>query len=281
MKEVKTALVVEGGAMRGIFASGVLDAFIEQNFNPFNFVIGVSAGSINAAAYITEQKKRNLKLFTTYSLDPKYISWKRFLFGGHLIDLDWIWDVSLSNLPIHVDILFGKPIEYEIGLTSAETGKAFFVQPNAENLSHVMKASCTMPLFYRNYLQVENQVVADGGVSAPIPIERAIEKGAKKIIVVRSLKASYRMKNGKENKWASFLFRKYPALADAICNRPEIYNHSLDLIKNPPAGIEIIDVCPPEEFQTTRFTQDYDILMKDYQIGKDLGLKAVNTWNRL
>ncbi|PXX98795.1 patatin family protein [Marinifilum breve] len=274
----KTALVVEGGAMRGIFAAGVLDAFMEQSFLPFDMVIGVSAGSINAAAYLANQHGRNYKVFTDYSLRPEYISWKKFLLGGHLMDLDWSWDITGSELPINIDLLFEKNIDFEIGITLNVDGSSRFIKATPENLSDVMKASCSVPLFYRNFLKVDGEIVADGGVSAPIPVERAIEKGATKIMVIRSRKSDYRMKNGNENKLSRFLFRKHPGLTKAIQKRPDIYNQTIELINHPPAGVEIIDVCPTDSFSTKRFTQDKEILDKDYRLGKEQGIEAIKRW---
>lgn len=280
-QQIKTALVVEGGAMRGIFAAGVLDQFLEAEFNPFSIVLGVSAGSINAAAYLAKQKGRNFKVFTDYSLRPEYISWKKFLKGGHLMDLDWSWDITGRELPIPTDILFADNPDFEIGVTMNSDGRTQFIKPDANSLSHVMKASCTVPLFYRKFLKIDDQIVSDGGVSAPIPIHRAIEKGANKIMVIRSRPNSYRMKKGMEAKLGKFLFRKHPGLVKALHNRPEIYNSSIELIQNPPENLHILDVCPPESFKTKRFTQDYDLLVKDYELGREIGRIAIEKWNTL
>ncbi|MBN2595397.1 MAG: patatin family protein [Marinifilaceae bacterium] len=277
----KTALVVEGGAMRGIFAAGVLDQFIEMEFNPFHSVLGVSAGAVNAAAYLSRQKKRNFKMFTDYSLRPEYISWKKFLAGGHLMDLDWSWDITARELPIDLDVLFANNPDFEIGVTMNSDGRSVFIKPDAESLSHVMKASCTVPLFYRNFLKIDGQIVSDGGVSAPIPIQRAVEKGAVKIMVIRSRPNSFRMKKGMESKLGRLLFRKHPGLVKALLNRPDNYNSSIDFIQNPPQNLQILDVCPPESFKTKRFTQDYATLLSDYELGQEMGRIAIEKWNLL
>lgn len=280
-KNSKTALVVEGGAMRGIFAAGVLDQFIDKEFNPFNLVIGVSAGAINASAYLSKQKKRNFKMFTDYSLRPEYISWKKFLSGGHLMDLDWSWDITTRELPIDLDVLFANNSDFEIGVTLNSDGQSVFIKPDVENISHVMKASCTVPLFYRNFLKIDKQIVSDGGVAAPIPIQRAVEKGATKIMVIRSRPNSFRMKKGLESKLGSLLFRKHPGLVKALSNRPDNYNSSIDFIQNPPKNLQIIDICPPENFKTKRFTQDYETLIKDYELGLEMGRIAIEKWSLL
>ncbi|MDE5422657.1 patatin family protein [Ancylomarina sp. DW003] len=278
MKE-KTALVIEGGAMRGIFSAGIMDQFLEDGFNPFDMVIGVSAGSINAAAFLGEHKERNFKVYTKYSLHPGYISLRNFIKGKHFIDLDWLWKVTEKDLPINTDLIFNKKIDFEIGFTRNETGEAFFLNPNAQNLSHYLKASCTIPLFYRNFLKINDEVVSDGGVAAPIPVERAYEKGATRIMVLRSRPKSYRMKNGLEFKIAKFVFSKHKGLIKAIKNRFNVYNKSIDFIHNPPEGVELIEICPPEHFKTSRFTQDYQTLIDDYKIGKEMGKIAIERFN--
>ncbi|MDQ1772521.1 patatin family protein [Labilibaculum sp. A4] len=277
----KTALVVEGGAMRGIFAAGVLDQFIEMEFYPFHSVLGVSAGAVNAATYLSRQRKRNFKMFTDYSLRPEYISWKKFLAGGHLMDLDWSWDITTRELPIDLDVMFANNPDFEIGVTMNSDGRSVFIKPDAENLSHVMKASCTVPLFYRNFLKIDGQIVSDGGVSAPIPIQRAVEKGAVKIMVIRSRPNSFRMKKGMESKLGRLLFRKHPGLVKALLNRPDNYNSSIDFIQNPPQNLQILDICPPESFKTKRFTQDYATLVTDYELGREMGRIAIEKWNLL
>jgi len=277
----KTALVVEGGAMRGIFSAGIMDQFLEDQFNPFDIIIGVSAGSINAAAYLADHKGRNFEVYTNYSLHPGYISLKNFIKGKHFIDLDWLWQVTEKELPINTDLLFEKDIDFEIGFTKNESGEAFFLNPNAENLSHYLKASCTIPLFYRNFLKVDGQIVSDGGVAAPIPVERAYEKGATRIMVLRSRPESYRMQNGFEFKLANLMFSKHKGLLEAIKNRYKVYNQSIDFMKNPPEGVEIIEICPPKHFKTTRFTQDYETLITDYEIGKKMGKVAIEKFNQI
>jgi predicted patatin/cPLA2 family phospholipase len=244
-------------------------------------VIGVSAGSINAAAYLANHMGRNFKVYTNYSLQPGYISFTNFIKGNHFIDLDWLWDVTEKDLPINTDLLFEKNIDFEIGFTRNDNGEAFFLNPNAENLSHYLKASCTIPLFYRNFLEIEGQVVSDGGVAAPIPVERAYKKGATRIMVLRSRPESYRMNNGLEFKMANFIFSKHKGLVKAIKNRYKIYNQSINFIHNPPKGVEIIEICPPDYFKTSRFTQDYQTLLDDYNTGKEMGEIAIEKYKAL
>jgi predicted patatin/cPLA2 family phospholipase len=106
-----------------------------------------------------------------------------------------------------------------------------------------------------------------------------VEIGASKIMVIRSRPNSFRMKKGLESKLASLLFRKHPGLVKALLNRPDNYNSSIDFIQKPPLNLQIIDICPPENFKTKRFTQNYSILINDYELGREMGKIAIEKWN--
>ncbi|HQC20035.1 MAG TPA: patatin-like phospholipase family protein [Smithella sp.] len=93
----KKALVVEGGGMRGVFAAGVLNAFGSAGFDPFDMYLGVSAGACNLASHLAGQNDRNFDIIERYSIDGRFINWGRFLRGGHLMDLDWLWEQTIDN----------------------------------------------------------------------------------------------------------------------------------------------------------------------------------------
>ncbi len=94
----RNALVVEGGGMRGAFTSGVLDAFLQQQFNPFDLYVGVSSGSTNVANYLAGQQGRTLTFYVDHSLRPEFIDYKRFFKGGDLLDLKWMWEIGEKNI---------------------------------------------------------------------------------------------------------------------------------------------------------------------------------------
>jgi predicted patatin/cPLA2 family phospholipase len=190
----KYALVVEGGAMRGIFANGVLDVFMEKDFYPFDLYIGVSAGANNLASYLAKMRKRNYQLYTYYSTNKEFISIKKFIKGGHLIDLDWMWDITAQKLPLDVNELDNHMSSFIVGVTEAESGESVFLEPNRNNILTILKASSAMPIAYRNSVEVEGVQYIDGGVSNPIPVNEAIKRGATDIVILRSRQKDYLMK---------------------------------------------------------------------------------------
>ncbi|MCL4468481.1 MAG: patatin-like phospholipase family protein, partial [Deltaproteobacteria bacterium] len=98
-KPVKSALVVEGGGMRGMFTAGVLHAFGSAGFDPFDLYIGVSAGACNLASHLAGQNNRNYDINVNLSTTRDFINGWRFLRGGHFMDIDWLWDASMKEYP--------------------------------------------------------------------------------------------------------------------------------------------------------------------------------------
>ncbi len=262
----KMALVVEGGAMRGIYSAGVLDALMDDGYQPFDLCIGVSAGSTNLAAYLANMPKRNYHIYMTYSLNRKFINIWNFIAGSHLMDLDWLWRETIQHMRLDLQHIISSHCDYYVGITDAITGKIQYVKPNMDNLELVIKASSAVPILYRSPVMIDGHPYYDGGLSDPIPVQEAIKKGAKKMVVIRSRKRDYRMKQSGSilSKW---LLRGYPYLNTTLENRHLVYNEQIEYLRKSHDGVEIIEVYPPDEFETTRLTKNKRILEKDYLIG--------------
>lgn len=272
----KTALVVEGGAMRGIFATGVMDAFMEADFNPFDLYIGVSAGSTALAAYVAGMYQRNYKIFTTYSIGGDFISWKKFFRGGHLVDLDWLWEVTIRDMRLDLEKICEGRHDFLVGVTDAQTGQAVFLKPAVENLEEITKASSALPIMYREQVAVDGRVYVDGGLAAPIPVEEAFRQGADRIMVIRSRPKDFEMKEKPLNQMVSrSVLKQYPAVVQAVKARPLTYAKSIAFMRCPPSRISILEVNPPESFKTKRLTQNLDQLNADYELGKAAGRQAM------
>ncbi|ERJ11773.1 patatin-like phospholipase family protein [Haloplasma contractile] len=279
IERYETALVVEGGAMRGIFSTGVMDAFIKHDFNPFDLCIGVSAGSTNLAAYIGGMFERNYTIYTDYSVRDDFISWKKFIRGGHLVDLDWMWDISIKEMPLDLEQLKNSSSAFFIGVTSVETGEPVYLTPTEDTIADMIKASSCIPIFYRNTIQLDGVNYVDGGLSDPIPVIEAYNRGAKKIMVIRSRPKSYIMKP-KSSMLQKFLFRKTPQLYKTLKDRANRYQKAIDFMRTAPDHVEIIEVNPPETFKTSRLTKDKAILDQDYRHGLEIGEELVKSWKK-
>ncbi len=265
--------------MRGVFGTGVLDGFLTQKFNPFDFYIGVSAGATNIAAYLAENPRRNLRVYSDYSCRPEFINLWRYLRGGHFMDLDWLWDITVAEEPLSLERIYSWNRPFILVLTDVETGRAVYVDTHEGNLVHVMKASSTVPGFYRGFLPVEGRSMADGGVADSIPVAEAIRREATKIMVIRSRTQSYRKKDTMAGLVARWIFRRYPAFRDTALNRASAYNASVDLIRNPPDGVKIIEVCPPDSYPVDRLTRNPGHLHTGYKQGFEMAGSVITEWN--
>ncbi|MCZ4250025.1 patatin family protein [Pseudoalteromonas shioyasakiensis] len=265
------ALIVEGGAMRGIFATGVLDAFIQANYQPFTQCYGVSAGATNIAAYLCAQYKRNHAVITDYSCRPEFIDFVRFIKGGHLFDLDWLWQETIRDIRLDLDTFEKQASEFYIVTTNIQTGQAEYLKANATHLEQQLKASCALPIAYREFPVIDNLQLTDGGVADSIPIRKAYEMGNKEITVILSQPLGYKKKPSKAPWFVKRLYKNTPALAEATLRRAENYNQSIDFITNPPSDCKINIIAPPPNFAVGRTTKSFEKLSAGYEMGLNAG----------
>ncbi len=259
--------------MRGVFTSGVLDAFLEEKFDPFDLYIGTSAGACNLSSHVAGQHRRNYRLYTGPMRTRKFINLGRFLLGGHFMDLDWLWDYCDREDPLDVAGCArntrGK--EFLAACTSVETGRPVYLRPQEENWNAVLKASSAMPVLFKTPQYLGSQRLVDGGVADAIPVEEAHRRGATRIVVVRTQTAGYVKKSGLEVKLTGLLSRRHPQLRKTLRNKAATYMRSVEFIRNPPGGVEVVQIAPRRELKTSRTTRDLGPLQEDYQLGRSQG----------
>ncbi|MDW1845295.1 patatin family protein [Vibrio sp. Vb2110] len=273
------ALIVEGGAMRGVFSCGILDHFLASEFSPFDSFWGVSAGASNLAAYLAKMPGRNLKIYLDYSLRKEFISPSQLLRGGDMMNLDWMWNVTLEELGIDKSALKADSRPFFLGVTRQDNGQAEYHLPDVDDLAETMKASSALPVLYRNGVSLNGIQYVDGGVSDALPVAEAIKRGAKKIMVLRSQPASYQKPRGRFSALTKRMLKETPGLIEPMLTREVRYNQTLALINNPPPGIEIIQVCPPETFKLKRLSRSPAPLRHAYELGIEAGKEAIIRWS--
>ncbi|PKF50355.1 patatin-like phospholipase family protein [Enterovibrio nigricans] len=268
--ESKRALVVEGGAMRGIFASGVLDAFLDVNYKPFDFAVGVSAGASNLLGYLAGQPKRSYQVITELATHSDFFNPARFVRGGNLIDVQWLFDESLRRFPLDTNAMF-RSIPLLAAVTNIDSGNADYYWVNEDNLPHVLEATAALPIAYRPTPCFSGGCYTDGGVADSIPVIEAYRRGARDITVILSHPESYEMSPMKLPGLMDHLLKKHPTLAEAMRERADRYNQSLNFIKHPPTDCTIHVIAPPEQFSIGRFTMKKAKLDEGYKMGIDAG----------
>ena len=273
-----TALIVEGGAMRSVFSAGLLDRFLQENFDPFDFYIGVSAGASNLAAFLSGTPRKSLDVYLNLALGGEFIDYRRFLRGGHLLDLDWLLATTLSQGLFDVAAIFARNKPLYVGVTDLASGEAKYLKAGPYNLAALIKASMALPLFYRGFPEIDGRPMTDGGVADGIPVRLAIRLGAKRIMVVRSRSSTYRKKDTWVHRYIRWKMRRHTSLVATMRQRVKRHEQAVELIRHPPPGVSIVDVCPPEDFVIGRFSRGRDSLLKGYQIGLAAAEQAMLGW---
>lgn len=267
--------------MRGIFAAGVLDAFIEASFCPYDFAIGVSAGSTNLIGYLAGDHGRSRQILLDHARRSDFIDWRRYLKGGHFCDISWLWHASYKDVPLNIQHYIESAVPLYAVTTSINSGEAHYVQVTEENMHEVFPASCAIPMAYREFPIVDGEPMTDGGLADSIPVIRAYELGARDITVVLSRPLGYRKPVGAAPKFIKQFFHDHARLFEAVLERGERYNRALDFIHSPPADCRVSAIAPPEGFPVKRFTQEIELLKEGYDCGRSLGWRflrgGVNT----
>ncbi|MCC5878520.1 MAG: patatin family protein [Idiomarina sp.] len=271
------ALVVEGGAMRGIFAAGVLDAFIQADFYPFDYVIGVSAGSIASLSYLSGDYQRTYKVFQSHATKPEFINFRRAMTGGHLTDVKWLLEESVRDVAMNEHVFVERGIPLYVVCTRIRDGKPCYSEITLDNMGHLLPATCAIPIAYRDYPNVKGMAMTDGGLSDSIPVETAYKWGATDITVILSQSHGYRKRPANKT-FMNLMLRSQPALARATRSRFDHYNRSLDFIDSPPDDCTVRMLAPGKEFKVGRLSRNTASLRRGYLHGKKVGEQFVNCY---
>ena len=267
---VKATLVLEGGATRGVFTSGALDYLMEKDFYT-SYVIGVSAGSCNALGYVSKQPGRTRDCMIHKEKEYSYYyGFRKFIKEKSLMDMDMVFDRYPNEIyPFDYDTYFASDIECEIVTTNCVTGRAEYMTEDSDKqrLMKICRASCSMPLICP-MVNVDGIPYLDGGLADSIPIERAMEIGNGKSIVILTRNPGYRKKMPSRATVQLYrrAYKKYPNLIRSIVNRSIVYNRTMKLLEQQEAEGKIF-VLRPLIPTVSRLEKDYDALMHFYEHG--------------
>lgn len=262
-------LIVEGGSLRPIFSAGAMDALLKNNIM-FPYCIGVSAGISNAVSYISRQSGRNLKILKKYRNDKRYISRRNFLKCKSLFGLDFVYDEIPNRLiPFDREAFLSYDGQCLVGITNAQSGKIEWKDgKQMDEKCTMLRATCAMPLFFPPIIY-EGKEYYDGGLCAPIPIEKAEEDGCETFLIILSQPKGYVKQVKKSDKWAArIMARKYPMIAERILKRYIDYNKELERCEQLEKEGRAIIIRP--EYSLNSFEQDVAQLEKNYYHGYEM-----------
>jgi predicted patatin/cPLA2 family phospholipase len=233
-----TALIVEGGAMRGAWAAGVLGFLHERGWRQYDLVYAASSGACSAAYFVAGMCEPGLGIW--HEVACKVVRKANLLRRKPIIDLAYLVDqVFRHQVPLSVEALQKAPTRFYIVLTDCHTGEPVYFHACDDRVFAALRATATMPLATRGYDYVDGHPYADGGVGDPIPVQRALQDGATDITVVLTHNQWFRLKP--QPRWLGRLaYPTFPQVARAWTVQQCLkYNAALDLMKQPPAGVRI------------------------------------------
>ncbi len=263
---MKIGLVLEGGGMRGIYTVGVLDTLLNYNYLA-DYLIGVSAGASNGVSYISGQKDRAKRTIINYIGDKRYLSISNYIKTGSLFGMDFLFKEIPEKLEIFDhDAFFRCKCDYRVGVTNVETGKEEYYGKEAlvkEDKNILLQASASIPMA-APIVNYKGKKYLDGGTADPIPIKKAFEDGCDKVIVVLTRDRNYKKKPTPAKPIYSFVFRKYPKMVELLKMRHQIYNDTLDFIKEMEREGKAFVIAPDKPIEIERFEKDKNRLLKIY-----------------
>jgi predicted patatin/cPLA2 family phospholipase len=307
----KLALIAEGGGQRGIFTAGVLDAWLDVGYDPFDMFIGTSAGSQNLTSFLSRQKGYAKRLIRGLSRHKRFFQLGRGLVGKNIVDLDWYFDKT-TEANRTIDFETAKQTlgnrQLLITATNSRNRKPYFLSPTggSHQWRELLKASSALPFLYKQgvkltpWLSIEaaNQAdtssdqyevqpqadfYLDGGLAAPLPVREAYNRGARKIVIIRTVNEHFQAQSAWVNKLSSLVCGSgyCPKTINYLMQHEQAYQQELAFIANPPADLEIVQIFANEKLQSKLLGSTDMDLRHDHRVGVAAGKAFLEQENAL
>lgn len=267
---VNGALVLEGGSLRGLFTAGVLDVLMEHGIK-FSYVNGVSAGSMNALSYLSDQPGRSLKVDLDYLHDKRFMSFRNMVKKREIFSFEFMFgELSQKLVPFDFEAFNQSPQELEAVATRCRTGQPeYFSSKSCSDMLKAVQASSSLPIL-SHMVKVEGKQYLDGGLSMPIAYQRAFDRGYDKVVVVLTRNKGFRKKP--TDQWTQRAFRRYfaplPQLLQSIEEIPDRYNRMQEEMDRLEEEGKLLIIRPDEPVKVSRFERDKMKLQELYGSGR-------------
>ena len=263
----QTGLVLEGGGMRGVFTSGVLDAFMKYELY-FPYVVAVSAGACNGLSYMSRQMRRarfsNIDMLRKYG----YLSLKHLVEQGSIFDPNVLYERFPAEIvPFDYKAYAANPAPFEMVTTNCLTGQAEYLSEkhDARRITAIAKASSSLP-YVAQITKVDGVPMLDGGIVDSIPVIRATSQGHPFNVVVMTRNKGYRSTE-RDMKIPPIIYKEYPRLRVALSHRVEVYNEQLEMVERMERWGEILVIRPQRKMEVGRTCSDVPKLESLYEEG--------------
>ena len=280
---MKTALIMEGGAMRGMFTCGVLDVLMENGI-AFDGAAGISAGAVFGCNFKSEQIGRPVRYNKKYCRDPRYCSIRSWLKTGDLYGADFCYRELPDVLdPFDRNAFARNPMAFWVGATDVDTGKCVYhlCTDGGETDMRWFRASASMPAVSRP-VRIDGHRYLDGGIADAVPYAYMEQLGYDRNVIILTQPGGYRKKAQSLPVLKLFL-RRYPGICEAMQHRHEMYNRQMDELDRREAEKRALILRPPEDLRIGHTEKNPKELERVYRVGRkeaEKRLAEIRQWLR-
>lgn len=273
---MKTGLILEGGAMRGLFTAGVMDVFMENGIE-FDAAIGVSAGAAFGCNYKSRQIGRVIRYNKQFARDPRFCSLRSLIKTGDLFGAEFCY----HTIPDTIDIFdtqayIDNPMDFYVVVTDVETGEAVYINSDeaGDDSLEYFRASASMPLVSRA-VEIKGKKYLDGGIADSVPLQYFESIGFKKNVIILTQPADYVKKPSSAVKLMKHVLKDYPMVVRAMENRHNEYNETLALIAEREKSGDAIVIRPEAALEIGRIEHNPEVMQRVYEQGRAVAEKRI------
>lgn len=266
-------LVLEGGAMRGMFTAGVTDVLMENGIE-FDGAIGTSAGAVFGCNYKSRQIGRTIRYNKNYCRDSRYVGFKNLITTGDLYGREFAYNELPNKLDIFdTEAFSAHPMEFYVVATDIETGEAIYHKctDGGERDTTYMRASASMPLV-SNIVEIDGHKMLDGGMADSIAIKEMERMGYSKNVIILTQPIDFKKEPNKMLPLMRIKYRKYPEFIKSLETRHIRYNETISYIKEGEIKGSMFVMRPQKPLEIGAMEKNPDELERVYQTGREIAL---------
>lgn len=274
-----TSLILEGGTFRTVFTAGILDAFLDHEIM-MPYIVGISAGAINACSYVSEQKERTFRVLSDYRHDKRYMGFRNFFKEKSLFGLNFAYDI----VPNQLDLFDWETFQsykgtVQFGVTNAKTGQVEYKNAlEMDKSCTLLRATCAIPVLFPE-IKLGEEPYFDGGLADPIPIRKAIEDGFEKHVLILTRPIGYRKHTDRQSKITmKLLSSRYPKLVETMKRRVIRYNETIRSIERLEEEGKVFIFRPEHPIQSLE--KDVNVMRKNYELGYMQAVEKMNQFKQ-
>jgi predicted patatin/cPLA2 family phospholipase len=274
---MKKGLIMEGGAMRGLFTAGIIDVMMEQGIE-FDGAIGVSAGAAFGCNYKSKQIGRVIRYNTRFCRDKRYGNWGVLLKTGNFYSKDFCYDeVPMKHDIFDFDTFERNPMEFYVVCTDVETGEAVYhkYESRHDHGFEWIRASASMPLVSQ-IVEIDGLKLLDGALADSIPVAYFESIGYDRNVAILTRPMGYQMKPDSMLPLMKLKYRRYPKLVQAMESRYRKYNQTLQDIARREQEGRLLVFRPEMPLPVSRTENDPAKLRQTYEIGRQTALARMD-----